>query len=52
VTPEELRAIVERIDAIVRPYIAATRSDAPDDAAIAHLSLLAFPRSGFDRAVQ
>jgi DNA-binding transcriptional ArsR family regulator len=52
VTPEELRAIVERIDAIVRPYIAATRSDAPDDAAIANLSLLAFPRSGFDRAVQ
>jgi len=47
VTPAELRSIVERIDAIVRPYIAATRADAPDDAGIANLSLLAFPRPAF-----
>ena len=47
VNPAELQSIVERIDAIVRPYIAATRQDAPDDAAIANLSLLAFPRPTF-----
>lgn len=47
VTPEELRSIVERIDAIVRPYIGATRHDAPAEAATANLSLLAFPRPGF-----
>ncbi|MDQ7880027.1 helix-turn-helix domain-containing protein [Microbacterium sp. QXD-8] len=50
VNPDELRSIVERIDAIVRPYIAATRSDAPEDAAIANLSLLAFPRPTFGEA--
>lgn len=47
VTPAELTSIVERIDAIVRPYIAATRADAPAGAAVANLSLLAFPRPGF-----
>ena len=49
VTPAELRSIVEQMDAIVRPYIAATRDDAPDDAALATLSLLAFPRPTFER---
>lgn len=47
VTPEELKAIVERIDAIVRPYIAATREDSGDDAAYAHLAVTAFPRAHF-----
>ena len=47
VSPAELQSIVERIDAIVRPYIAATRQDAPGDAAIANVSLLAFPRPTF-----
>ncbi|GEK78755.1 ArsR/SmtB family transcription factor [Agrococcus baldri] len=47
VTPEELRSIVERIDAIVRPYIGATRQGAPPEAATANLSLLAFPRPSF-----
>ncbi|WP_106814464.1 winged helix-turn-helix domain-containing protein [Microbacterium timonense] len=47
VTPSELRALVERIDALVRPYIAATRDDAPEDAAVANLSVLAFPRPTF-----
>lgn len=47
VTPDELRSIVERIDAIVRPYIGATRQDAPVGAAMANLSLLAFPRPTF-----
>lgn len=49
VTPDELRSLVEQIDAIVRPYIAATRDDAPDDSALAALSLLAFPRPTFER---
>lgn len=47
VTPDELQHIVEAIDAIVRPYIAATRDDAPDDAEPAQLSVLAFPRPQF-----
>lgn len=47
VTPDELRSVVERIDAIVRPYIAATRQDVPAGAEIANLSLLAFPRPTF-----
>lgn len=50
VTPEELQSIVERIDAIVRPYISATRRGAPAEAAVVTLSLLAFPRPSFDRA--
>jgi hypothetical protein len=48
VTPNELSDIVRKIDAVVRPYIAATRENAPADASIAMLSLLAFPRPGFD----
>ena len=47
VTPDELRTLVEQIDALIRPYIAPTRTDAPDDSAIAELSLLAFPRPTF-----
>jgi DNA-binding transcriptional ArsR family regulator len=47
VTPDELRSIVERVDAIIRPYIAATRDDAPVDAAAAQISLVAFPRPAF-----
>jgi len=47
VSPDELRTLVEQIDALVRPYIAATRGDAPDDSAIAELSVLAFPRPTF-----
>jgi hypothetical protein len=46
-TPGELRALVERIDELVRPYIAATRTEAPADAAVAELSVLAFPRPSF-----
>lgn len=48
VTPDELRSIVERVDAIIRPYIAATRENAPADAAAAHVSLVAFPRPAFE----
>lgn len=44
VTPGELREIVEAIDTVVRPYIGATRENAPADAELAHLAVLAFPR--------
>ena len=30
VDPEELRELAERLDAVIRPYLAATRDDAPD----------------------
>ena len=48
VTPAELRTLLEKVDALVRPYIAPTRVDAPDGAAIASLSVLAYPRPTFD----
>jgi DNA-binding transcriptional ArsR family regulator len=44
VTPAELAALVERMDAIIRPFLAATRTHAPNGAKHAHLSLTAFPR--------
>ena len=48
VTPDELRTLIEQIDALVRPFIAPTRTDAPADAVIASLSTLAYPRPEFD----
>jgi DNA-binding transcriptional ArsR family regulator len=50
VTPSELHHLIDAIDSLVRPYIAATRDDAPTDAAPAHLSILAFPRPEFATA--
>jgi DNA-binding transcriptional ArsR family regulator len=47
VTPAELRSLVEQIDALIRPFIAATRVDAPAAAAVAEVSVLAFPRPTF-----
>jgi len=47
VTATELRRIVEAIDAVVRPYIGATREHAPSDAELAHLTVFAFPRPRF-----
>lgn len=44
VTRVEFDDIAQRIDAVVRPYIAAVRTDAPSDAATVNLSLLALPR--------
>lgn len=44
VSAEEMRTIVEAIDAIVRPYIAAVRTDGPADAASVSFSMLALPR--------
>ncbi|GAA3888034.1 helix-turn-helix domain-containing protein [Leifsonia kafniensis] len=49
VTPDELRIITEQIDAVLRPFLAATRTDAPDGAGHAHVSLTAFPRPQFGR---
>lgn len=40
----ELRAIVSAIDAIVRPYLAVTRTDPPAGARPVHVTLQAFPR--------
>ncbi|XVU28978.1 winged helix-turn-helix domain-containing protein [Actinoplanes sp. CA-054009] len=46
-SPDELATVLARIDAVLRPYIKATRADAPADAEHVHVSLMAFPRPGF-----
>jgi DNA-binding transcriptional ArsR family regulator len=48
-TPDELRALVAQIDALVRPFLQPTREDAPASAEHVHLSLTAFPRPRFRR---
>ena len=40
----ELRELVQRVDAVLRPYLAVTRTDAPDGARATHVTLQAFPR--------
>ncbi|WP_020659749.1 ArsR/SmtB family transcription factor [Amycolatopsis benzoatilytica] len=47
-TPAELTALTEAIDALVRPYVAAIRQDAPADARSAFLAMRAFRRIGHD----
>jgi hypothetical protein len=42
-TPAELSALGEALDALVRPYLAATREDPPRGSALVHLGLHAFP---------
>jgi DNA-binding transcriptional ArsR family regulator len=49
-SPDELAEVVQRIDDVVRPYIQATRTDAPADAEHVHLSFTAFPRLGYGRS--
>jgi DNA-binding transcriptional ArsR family regulator len=49
VTPDELGRITEQIDAVLRPFLAATRTDAPDNAGHTHFSVTAFPRPQFGR---
>jgi DNA-binding transcriptional ArsR family regulator len=44
VSPSELKALGEQLDALIRPLIAAGRERAPDDAALVNLDLFAFPR--------
>jgi hypothetical protein len=45
-TPDELRALGEQLDALIRPLIAAGRAEAPPDAELVQLDLFAFPRTG------
>jgi hypothetical protein len=42
-TPGELKALDEQLDALIRPYLAPTRDPAPDGAQLVHLGLHAFP---------
>jgi DNA-binding transcriptional ArsR family regulator len=42
-TATELTDLAQRLDALIRPYISATRPDAPPDAELVHLGLHAFP---------
>ena len=44
VTAEELHELAERLDALIRPYLAPTRDDAPDEARPVHVFLSAFLR--------
>jgi DNA-binding transcriptional ArsR family regulator len=41
--PQELIDLTAKLDALIRPYIAATREDAPRGSAVVHLGLQAFP---------
>ncbi|WP_017982491.1 hypothetical protein [Amycolatopsis methanolica] len=44
VTPAELAAPTEAIDALVRPYVATIRTEAPEEAWPVHASWRAYPR--------
>ncbi|CAN5656746.1 helix-turn-helix domain-containing protein [soil metagenome] len=44
VDADELRTLTAAIDALVRPYLAATRTDAPPGARNVHVTVQAFPR--------
>ncbi|GAA2632081.1 helix-turn-helix domain-containing protein [Dactylosporangium fulvum] len=44
-TPAELRELGDRIDALIRPYIAATRADRPEAAALVHFGFHGFPHT-------
>jgi DNA-binding transcriptional ArsR family regulator len=43
-SPQELGELTAKLDALIRPYVAATREDPPRGAALVHLGLQAFPR--------
>lgn len=45
-TAAELTELTDRLDALIRPYIAATRDDADADSALVHLDVSAFPAAG------
>jgi DNA-binding transcriptional ArsR family regulator len=42
----ELQRVMEEIDALLRPLIAARREGAPPDAELVHVNVFAFPRTG------
>jgi DNA-binding transcriptional ArsR family regulator len=46
VDPVELTALYAAVDALIRPYIALTREDAPGDARAVHVGFSAFRRPG------
>lgn len=43
VTPAELTALLERIDALIRPYVSTIRRDAPEGSRVVQVTLRAFP---------
>lgn len=43
-TADELADLTRQLDALIRPYIAATRDERPDGSALVHLGLHAFPQ--------
>jgi hypothetical protein len=45
ISPGELRALGEQLDALIRPLIATHRTSAPADAALVEVDLFAFPRT-------
>jgi DNA-binding transcriptional ArsR family regulator len=45
VSPDELRALVQGIDTLIRPFIASVRDDEPANAETVHLGVQAFLRS-------
>ena len=44
VTADELRELTDAIDALIRPFIAATRVDVPNGSEAVHVTLQAFRR--------
>jgi DNA-binding transcriptional ArsR family regulator len=42
-TPEELTSLLERIDALIRPYVAPIRKDPPEGSRVVQVTLRAFP---------
>jgi predicted transcriptional regulator len=44
-TATELADLTRQLDALIRPYIAATRDERPDGSALVHLGLHAFPEA-------
>lgn len=51
-TATELEALLQRIDAILRPYLAPVREHAPDDARPVHVGVRAFPRAAPPKAAR
>jgi DNA-binding transcriptional ArsR family regulator len=43
ITAEELTDLLERLDALIRPYVRPVRTDAPDGSRIVQVTLRAFP---------
>ncbi|MGW0336612.1 ArsR/SmtB family transcription factor [Streptomyces sp. NPDC003011] len=43
-TPQEARELAEKIDTLLRPYLATVREDPPEDAVLAYAGLRLFPR--------